>query len=408
MAIGLDTLRSTVNYSRPPMILSRFLTSLHVVAASGGSPFAGPFQVRGSLRQFFVIGAADGASVQLLDQTGQAVQEGTTDALGGLLFRNVDPGDGYVAAVTVKGETRFSEPTRGLSEKDVPPQSFYESQVLPVGAYRHAGYGSLTTRDGTQLSVQVQLPIIGDGMGAQAYPTVIKYSGYDPSNPAPDDLFSGRVNEFRLIAALLGYAYVGVNIRGTGCSGGAFDYFEPLQSVDGYDIVEVVAAQPWVQNGRPGMVGISYSGISQLFVAQTRPPHLAAITPLSVIDDTFRGTLYPGGIFNDGFALSWAIERQQQNRWPDPVGAEWVVTRVNEGDATCGDNQLLRQQNPDLLAKIERNPFYPAVGNPEYPGGGDMLAPFAFVRQINVPTFMVGALQGDTTGGGSAVVVVHV
>ncbi len=399
MQCALDTLQSTVDYSRPEMTGSRILTSLLVFAASGGSALAGSFQVRGSLRQFFVIGASPGASVELLDQTGLQVQEGPTDALGGLVFRNVEPGEGYVAAVTVKGETLFSEPTRVLAEKDVPPQSFYDSQVLPVGIYGSAGYGYLTTRDGTQLSVQVQLPIFGGGRAGETYPTVIEYSGYDPSNPAPDDLLGGRINEFRLIAALLGYAYVGVNMRGTGCSGGAFDYFEPLQSVDGYDIVEVVAAQRWVQYGRPGMVGISYSGISQLFVAQTRPPHLAAITPLSVIDDTFRGTLYPGGIFNDGFALSWAIERQQQNQWPDPVGADWVVNRVNEGDASCAENQLLRQQNPDLLAKIERNPFYPEVGNPEYPGGGDMLAPFAFVRQINVPTFMVGAWQDDQTGG---------
>ena len=29
------------------------------------------------------------------------------------------------------------------------------------------------------------------------------------------------------------------------------------------------------------MMGISYGGISQLFVAATRPPHLAAIAPLS-------------------------------------------------------------------------------------------------------------------------------
>ena len=31
-------------------------------------------------------------------------------------------------------------------------------------------------------------------------------------------------------------------MRGTGCSGGAFDYFEPLQGLDGYDVIETVAA----------------------------------------------------------------------------------------------------------------------------------------------------------------------
>ena len=92
-----------------------------------------------------------------------------------------------------------------------------------------------------------------------------------------------------------------MNIRGTGCSGGAYNFFENLQALDGYDAIETVAAQPW-STGRVGMVGISFAGISQLFVARTQPPHLDAITPLSVIDDTWRGTLYPGGIYNDGFA----------------------------------------------------------------------------------------------------------
>jgi predicted acyl esterase len=41
-----------------------------------------------------------------------------------------------------------------------------------------------------------------------------------------------------------GYATVNVNIRGTGCSGGAFDFFETMQLLDGYDVIETVAAQP--------------------------------------------------------------------------------------------------------------------------------------------------------------------
>jgi predicted acyl esterase len=45
------------------------------------------------------------------------------------------------------------------------------------------------------------------------------------------------------------------------------------------------------------MMGISYGGISQLFTGQLRPPSVAAISPLSVIDAT-QTTLYPGGILN--------------------------------------------------------------------------------------------------------------
>ena len=36
---------------------------------------------------------------------------------------------------------------------------------------------------------------------------------------------------------LMGFAVVDVNMRGTGCSGGAYDFFEPLQSLDGYDVI---------------------------------------------------------------------------------------------------------------------------------------------------------------------------
>ena len=86
------------------------------------------------------------------------------------------------------------------------------------------------------------------------------------------------------------------------------------------------------------MVGISYPGISQLFVGQTQPPHLAAIAPLSVIADTFRSTLYPGGIFNNGFASSvgaGAAERQQALR--SGLGARHRRRRRPERRAVRGE-----------------------------------------------------------------------
>ncbi|MBI1745688.1 MAG: CocE/NonD family hydrolase [Acidobacteria bacterium] len=376
------------------IILASVLTLVAVVFLASVVRADPSFQVLGSLKQIFIIGAPAGASVALRDARGDVVKTGVVDGLGGLVFRNIPPGDGYVASLTYNGTTTHSGRTAVFDENYVPAQSFYDAQRLPTGLVGHAGYGYITTRDGTKLSAQVQLPV-----GSGPFPVLVEYSGYSPSDPTPDNLAAGDVQPFRLISLLLDYAYVGVNIRGTGCSGGDFDYFEWLQSVDGYDVIETIAAQPWVKNGQIGMVGISYPGISQLFVAQTRPPHLAAISPLSVIDDTFRSTLYPGGIFNDGFARNWALERQNQNRWPDPVGAAWVIKRIRAGDVQCEANQLLRQQNPDLLKKIERNPYFPVPGNPDYPDGGEILTPYAFVNRIVVPTFIAGAWQDEQTGG---------
>src|SRR5207244_3348670 len=160
--------------------------------------------------------------------------------------------------------------------------------------------GYLKTRDGTKLAIDVHLPGPAD---KGPYPTLVEYSGYGYADP------NGPQSSIEPIASILGFAVVDVNMRGTGCSGGAFDYFERLQSLDGYDIIETVARQPWVASHKPGMLGISYGGISQLFTAQTQPPDLAAITPLSVIDQTAT-TLYPGGILNTGFAVAWAEQRQ--------------------------------------------------------------------------------------------------
>lgn len=357
------------------------VTALAAVAAARITPAGAASDVQlnvaGSVRQVPVTGATPGTRLSLLDGGGHAVAHGTADAQGAFLFRDVKPGGGYRVEQSGDGSGPVrSGPAVVLRADERPPASFYDSQVLAPG------YGYLTTRDGTKLAVNVRLPgPPEDG----PYPTVVEYSGYDPANP------DGNQPASRL-AETLGYATVGVNMRGTGCSGGAFEYFEPLQSLDGYDAIEAIAAQPWVLHGKVGMVGISYPGISQLFVAATRPPHLAAITPLSVIDDTYRGVLYPGGILNTGFAVPWGDDRQEDAR-PAPAGGQgWARRRVLAGDEVCRENQLLRLQTADVRAEIAADRFYD-------PARLDHTTPDLFVDRIEVPTFLGGAWQDEQTGG---------
>ncbi|HEY8216979.1 MAG TPA: CocE/NonD family hydrolase, partial [Acidimicrobiia bacterium] len=347
--------------------------SVAAASRSAGSPSLDA-DARGSVEQVAVTGAAPGAALELVDHDKRTVARGKADAAGALLFRDVSPGAGY-RVVATDGAAR-SAPLRVLRPHDNPPESFYRSQQIGPG------YQYLTTRDGTQLAVNVRLP--GPLLNGP-YPTVVEYSGYDPANP--DSNQAGM-----RLAELLGYATVGVNMRGTGCSGGAWEYFEPLQALDGYDAIEAIAAQPWVAHGRVGMVGISYSGITQLFVAATRPPHLAAITPLSVISDTYRGVLYPGGILNTGFAVPWAEDRQSDAQPAPHGGQRWATRRVTEGDSTCAANQQLREQTPDVLDEIRANAFYATDRL-------DHLTPMTFVDQIAVPTFLAGAWQDEQTGG---------
>lgn len=347
------------------------------ITSAGAAPAT--FVVQGSVEQLAVTHATPGAAVALDDSTGHEVANGTVDAQGSFLFRSIAAGSGYrVVQNDARAHTRSAAATV-LSPTYVPPKSFYKAQHL------QPGFGYITTRDGTKLSAMISLPGPAD---QGPYPTVVEYSGYDPANPN-----SPQPSE--LLAQLLGYATVGVNMRGTGCSGGSYNYFEQLQSLDGYDVVEAVAAQPWVARHRVGMVGISYPGISQLFVGQTQPPDLEALAPLSVIADTFRSTLYPGGIFNNGFALSWALDRQNAGK---PYGEGWEQGVVDAGGPNgqqCAENQLLRLQNPDIVQLINDHPYYEkALGDP--------LSPITFVNKINVPVFLGGAWQDEQVGPQSA------
>ena len=191
----------------------------------------------------------------------------------------------------------------------------------------------------------------------------------------------------------MGFTVVDVNMRGTGCSGGAFDFFEPLQSLDGYDVIETIARQPWVLHNKVGMMGISYGGISQLFTAQTNPPSLAAISPLSVIDAT-QTTLYPGGILNTGFAVDWAKERdrRRQARRPRTAGSAGPTSGSRRATRPARTTRPCTAQAANLMRKIRANDHYrPKVADP--------LSPVTFVDKIKVPVFMACQWQDEQTGG---------
>jgi len=184
---------------------------------------------------------------------------------------------------------------------------------------------------------------------------------------------------------MLGFAYVGVNIRGSGCSGGVFDTFNAAQAADGYDVIETVARQPWAEHGKVGMIGISYSGITQLYVGATAPPSLAAITPLSVIEDPWYQQ-WPGGIYNAGFTKQWLAQRDDEAAG----GAPWVRDRVLGGDADCISNLRIRSQNipfEEFARSLERRPADAAARNLS-----------TQVRDIEAPVFLTGAWQDEQTG----------
>ena len=332
----------------------------------------GAVVARGSAEQAYVVGATPGSPVTLL-RFGRRVAAQDAGPLGGAIFRRLDPGKGYRVRHGGGLTRRFNV----LSERAKPYSNRIYSQLLTPG------YGYMRTRDGTRLAINVVLPgPPEDG----PYPTLLEYSGYATARP------SGPESGIGQIAGLLGYAVVEASMRGTGCSGGGFDYFERLQSLDGYDLIETIARQPWAKFGKVGMLGISYGGISQLFVGATQPPSLAAITPLSVIDNS-QTTLYPGGILNTGFAFAWAQDRDEEARAAGPnSGQPYAWEQIQNGDAICARNQILHPEAVNTVGQIRRNATYrPRIADP--------LSPVTFVDQIKVPTFLACQWTDEQTGG---------
>jgi hypothetical protein len=373
------------------------------------------FKAGGSIGQVWVTDAKEGDVLILVDADSNEVARGTADRLGSFIFRPVKAGAGYTVRV-VKGSTvAGTPPLKVLTRTDAVDPSVYKQELK-------AGLNYVKVRDGIELAITVRPPVDSTTLKPLAltdgpFPTVIEYSGYDVA--APHDLLAaavGAVSSGKTLASLadpllpgtstavgalilpmLGFVGVSVQMRGSGCSGGDFQLFDIPSSYDGYDAIEIVAAQSWAKGHKVGMGGISFSGISQLSVAGTQPPSLAAISPMSVTDDIYTAVGFPGGIFNNGFAASWLHERQD-NALPatdaDAAGKvqPYATELIKQGDTHCADNQKLRLQTLDIDKVLNANPF-------RDPALVDDRSAITWADKIKVPVFLVGQFHDEQTGG---------
>ena len=371
-----------------------------VVAVSGpagASPALASFRGHGSIDEAYVVGAPPATRLTLVNGAGARVGSGVVDRLGSLIVRNLTPGSGFRFEEGSGSRERATPAFSVLSTTDsTPPPSFYSSQHL------HAGLNYVKMRDGILIAATVRLPP-GKTLADGPFPTVIEYSGYGTA--APHSLINAEEGKApsndpllpdtstvvgSLVAPLLGFVAVSVQMRGTGCSGGAFDLLGYPSDYDGYDIVQTVGAQPWVLHHKVGLVGISYSGLSQFPVAGTDPPDLAAIAPLSPTDDLFS-TGYPGGIYNDGFAKSWIAQRISDAE-PAPGGGQpWAKAEIAAGDKTCLANQRLHLQSESLATLV-------GPGLARVPSLFNRRSPAVWASHIKVPVFLVGSLQDEEVG----------
>jgi len=165
-------------------------------------------------------------------------------------------------------------------------------------------------RDGVELATDVYRPA-----DEEACPTIVHRNPYDKSNAGS---VAGLVLN-PLDAVQEGFAVVVQDPRGRFKSDGEWEPFVN-EADDGYDTVEWAADQPW-SNGRVGMYGASYHGVTVLQAMIADPPSLEAALAYLTGANYHNGWTYTGGAFELGF-----------NQWWNLYNAQDTVTRLDVPD----------------------------------------------------------------------------
>lgn len=217
---------------------------------------------------------------------------------------------------------------------------------------------SIRARDGVKIAAALYLP-----KKSGRFPTLLAASPYRfDNNFAPAlPLFLWR--ETGPIAWYLeqGYAYVHMDVRGSGRSGGAYRFLDRKEQRDLYDVIEWIARQKW-SNGRVGGIGQSYFARMQWFMAAQNPPHLACIAPYDGNVDTYRNSAYTGGI-------------------PGEFPSIWfnATVRVANQSPATGPSRLIEWDYPRVVRE-----------HPTYDAWWKERAAAELLHNIRVPVFSIG------------------
>lgn len=103
-----------------------------------------------------------------------------------------------------------------------------------------------------------------------------------------------------------GYNVVIQDVRGRGDSEGEFYPFRS-EARDGAETIAALRKRP-ESNGKIGMYGFSYQGLTQLLAAAEAPEGLCCIAPAQTAHDLFRGWFYQNGALRLAASLGWGLQ----------------------------------------------------------------------------------------------------
>jgi len=163
----------------------------------------------------------------------------------------------------------------------------------------------LDMRDGVPIAVDLYLPE-GAGEGARV-PGILRMTRYwrAPRFRALVRPLLDRPSELAQRFLASGYAWLDVDVRGSGASGGAQRSLWSDDEVrDGGEIVDWIVRQPW-SSGLVGALGDSYDGTAAELLLANRHPAVRAVAPRFALFDGYTDIGYPGGVHLAWFTETW-------------------------------------------------------------------------------------------------------
>jgi putative CocE/NonD family hydrolase len=195
----------------------------------------------------------------------------------------------------------------------------------------------LAMRDGARIAVNLFLP---SGLtSGERLPTILHQTRYYRSMELRQPLrtFVGGmpfhhiplVRQCRKRFLANGYAWVDVDVRGSGASyGRRVCEWSPDEIRDGAEIVDWIVRQPW-SSGVVGALGTSYTGAAAEFLLLNRHPAVRAIAPRFALFDAYTDIAFPGGIHAAWFTETWGRYNAALDRnAPYELAGWWVKLLV--------------------------------------------------------------------------------
>ena len=244
-----------------------------------------------------------------------------------------------------------------------------------------------TMSDGTKIAAAVRYPASFDASSGKKLPVLFAMDGYAGGGGQGTD------------PASFGNRYITVyaSIRGTGCSGGAFNLFDRRHAEDGHEIVTKHVPALAGSSGAVGIIGHSYPGLTGFLTASTSPPNLRAIAISGLIDDLYRGIVYPGGVPNLGFPLVWTGGYRLASETLGNAGR--YTGELASGDPTCAANIATRPSHADeTLNSVIENPIVNGAVSFEDGSWWRLRSTMTYINGIQRPIHITQQFQDEQTG----------